>query len=157
MGLDEEDTPIGAIIALVVITAITLVIIMITYDSCSDFEFGEAYKYCSDTHFEIQPVLGENKVCYDDDGNAVFTVLNIGNLRIEGITIDYKDLQENETGIVPVLSQLKFKIPLDLRPGTEFSHFNVTPIVFFEKQNRTIVCEQMRQKVTKLERCGITH
>jgi hypothetical protein len=155
MGLDEEDTPVGEIIALVAIVAITFVIIVITFDSCSDFGYGEAYRYCSDVRFEIQPDIGESKVCYDDDGNAVFNLLNIGEIRIEGVDIDYNDYDVNYTGVVPVLSQKKFLIDLGLRAGVEFSHFNVTPLVFFPDQNKTIVCEQMRQKVSTLERCGL--
>ncbi|MFW6230585.1 MAG: hypothetical protein ACOC32_01020 [Nanoarchaeota archaeon] len=155
MGLDEEDTPVGGIIALVLVTIIVLIVIMITFDSCSEYEYGEIYRFCGDAEVEINPVLGEQKPCFDEEGNAVFSVLNTGTLPIEGFIIDYKDMSINKTLFVPVLAQEVIKVDLDLRIGQLFDYFNVTPVVFNEEMNKSLVCTRTTRKISSLERCGV--
>lgn len=155
MGLDDDDTPKGEIVALVIIAAIVVLILVITFDSCADFERGNLYNYCEDVVIELHPILGESAFCFNTEGEVEFSVLNRGSLLIKGINVRYNDLDINVTNEVRSIAQGSFKVDLGLRVGQEFRHINITPIVFFENGDEDVLCDRSVQRINQLVRCGL--
>lgn len=154
MGLDKEDTPVGAIIALVLITITVFIIIVLTFESCSEFAHERHYQLCGDAELEIIAPHTQENPCYDREGNAIFSYRNIGSLPFEGVNIKHDDFDINITDYVPELSRGDVRINLELVRGQIFRPINVTPIVYFDELNESILCERSMQRVRRLERCG---
>ena len=153
--MDDDDTPKGEIIALVIIASIVVLILVITFDSCVDFERGNLYNYCEDVVIELHPILGESAFCFNTDGEVEFSVLNRGSLLIKGINVRHNDMDINVTSEIRPISQGSFKVDLDLRVGQEFRHINITPIVFFETTEKDALCDRSVQRINQLVRCGL--
>lgn len=153
MSLDTEDTPVGAIIGLTFITIVVFIIIAITFDSCTDFEKDEIYRYCTDASYDMRPSLGESSICYDDDGNLRMSILNTGQIDFEGMSFTFKEREINTSAYMPVFSQERIKTYLGLHSGVEFNYINVTPLVFYDGFNETVLCISKRQKITRLTKC----
>lgn len=153
MGLDEEDTPVGAIIALVLITITVFIIIVLTFESCSEFAYDRNYQLCADVKLEIIARLGEDNPCYDSEGNAKFSYRNIGSFPFEGMNIKHEEYNINISAYVPELSRGDIKINLGLERGQTFRPINVSPIVYFEELDYDIICERSLQRIRRLERC----
>ena len=155
MSLDSEDTPVGEIVALTLVVIIIFIVVVITFDSCTNFELDDMAKYCTDVKYEISPVLGEQKACWDEEGNARFAVLNAGTIPMEGVQVNHKEDTLNMTTFIPVQGQGNMRVQLGLRAGMLFSHFNVTPIVYYPEMEKNILCTRLTQKVKSLNRCGL--
>ena len=156
MALDDEDAPKGEIIALVLVASIVVIILVLTFESCADFEMGDSFSFCRDVIIELGPPLGENTFCFNLQGEVEFSILNRGTIPLEGIAIQYKDTVMNLSIPMRSISQENFKIDLGLRAGQEFTPINITPIVFFEPRDREILCEPSMQRIMRLVRCGLS-
>ncbi len=156
MGLDDDDTPKGEIVALVIVASIVVLILVITFDSCADFEMGDMYNFCEAVVIELHPVLGESSFCFNTDGEVEFSVLNRGSLHILGVNLRYNDFEVNVTSDIRPISQESFKVDLGLRIGQEFRHINITPIVFHENNEEDVLCERSVQRINRLLRCGVS-
>ncbi|MFP4118277.1 MAG: hypothetical protein ACLFTR_05140 [Candidatus Woesearchaeota archaeon] len=154
MGLDQDDTPVGSIIALILITITVFIIIVLTFDSCSEYAYSTEYQLCGDIEMEIIAPHSQENPCYDNEGNARFSYRNTGELPFEGINLKHEDVDVNISDYVPTLSRGDVVIDLDLQIGQIFRPINVSPIVYFEELDEEIVCERSMEKVRRLERCN---
>lgn len=154
---DQDDRPMTPLIVVILAMGLTLFIIVATFDSCTDFEKDAVQKYCGDIRFEVGGILGQKYPCYDDDGFFYFSFLNVGEVDLEGVSIKFKNFENNHSDYTPRLSQVNVKIQMGLRPGVTFQHLNITPLSFYEEINDTVRCYGMGQTITKLEKCDIAN
>ncbi|MFW5852442.1 MAG: hypothetical protein ACOCUR_00255 [Nanoarchaeota archaeon] len=153
MGLDNDDAPVGEIVALVLVVATIFIVLVLTFDSCAEFEYGDDYRFCGDVGIEIYAPLGAERPCFNDDGEVVFQILNNGAYPVEFINIRYYDTNRNVSEYIGVLDQVPFKTDLGLRVGQEFRPINVTPIVYNTESEDHVLCERSMVRITKLDRC----
>ncbi len=153
MGLDQEDTPVGAIIALVLVTITVFIIVVLTFESCSEFAYDDLYRMCGDVNIEIVAPIRQDNPCYDRNGNAVFSFRNTGGLALEGVNIRHEDIDINITDYVPRLSRGEIRVDLGLERGQTFRPINVTPIVYFEELEDEALCERSMKRIRRLDRC----
>ena len=154
MGLDDEDTPNGEIIALVLVAAVVILVVVFTFESCSDFEMGSEHNYCKSAHIELGPILGEDGICFNTDGEVEFSVLNRGTIPVEILELRYRDEIVNVSVQLGPISQQNIIHDFNLRIGQEYTPINVTPIVYYEPSNSLIRCSDGLQRIIRLRRCG---
>ena len=155
MGLDDDDTPVGEIVALVLVAAIVILILIVTFESCAEFEHGREYTFCEQVVIEIGPVLGEQTPCWNDKGEVEFSVLSRSLISIEGIEISYRDTKINKSVELRPISQEALRVHLGFRAGHEFTHINITPIVYYDDQDMVVMCARSMQRIMRLSRCGV--
>ncbi len=153
MSMDQDDAPKGEIAALTMITIVTLIIIVATFDSCAEFAYSEEYQLCGDVEMEIQPPVGEDDACFDEDGVLHFRYRNDGDEPFEGVHIAYEDMRMNLTEYVPRMSMGLAELDLDLQIGQMYNPANVSPIVYFDEVDDYVVCDRAMQRVRNLIRC----
>jgi hypothetical protein len=153
MPSDDEDTPKGALIALALITCIVLFIVMSTFESCTDMEGDRIRDYCSEVRFQMDSYLGENNICISSNGTLMFSIINIGELDIEGVTFRYAGNQINVSKPIYTISSAEFKVGVGIENYELMSPIEVIPLVYFPENNETVSCNIVRQFIKDVDLC----
>ncbi len=153
MPSDEEDTPKGALLAMTLLTLIILFIVVGTFESCTDLEGDKVRDFCSDIRFQMDSYLGESYICFTESGLLKFSVVNTGDVDIEGFVLRYLGKEHNITTPVYVISSEQFSVDVGLENYDLMTTIEVIPLAYYGKSNTTTKCTAVRQFIKNADIC----
>ena len=153
MGLDEDDQPKGALIGMTLLTCIVLFIVIGTFDSCTNLEMDKVQKYCSDVRMVIEGPIGEKRPCLGDDGRLQFTLVNVGDVDIEGLSFRFRGQYLNQSKECYKLSSQRYDPLVGQETYEIMAPVEVIPIVYYKPMNGTTTCGDMKMIIKDISYC----
>jgi hypothetical protein len=153
MPTDDEDTPKGALLALTLITMIVLFVVISTFDSCTDLEGDKIKNYCSTMRFAVEPGMRQSAVCFTEEGELKFGIVNSGDIGIDGLSLQFLGKQYNISTPIYVMGAQQFSVKIGITNYELMAPITIVPLVYYPEMNETVSCSLMKQTLKDVGLC----